>query len=160
MGGLLTDLRMQTQWERDASQIHFHSNKPQAFVRTSSSRGFESLPLGAHLAAAGNGKCSKSISYNHNHDLPASVLQERFWGTLHVGKTQTNRLFICVITIPSWIKWEASITWPTSASLNPGFLLCFFRFIFILLFPSCASLIVFLFNCNYHFSILSLSQAA
>lgn len=78
MGGLLTDLRMQTQWERDASQIHFPPNKPQAFVRTSSDRGFESFPLGAYLAAAANGKCSKSISCNDNHDLPASVLQERF----------------------------------------------------------------------------------
>lgn len=50
---------MQTQWERDASQIHFHPNKPQAFVRTSSNCGFESLPLGAYLAAAENGKVTQ-----------------------------------------------------------------------------------------------------
>lgn len=74
----MTDLGMQTQWERDASQIHFHPNKPQAFERTSSDCGFESLPLGAYLAAAENGKCSKSISCNQNRDLPTSVLQERF----------------------------------------------------------------------------------
>lgn len=77
MGGLLANLRTETQWKRDASQIHFCPKKPQAFVHASCSCTFENLPLGAYLAAAENDKCSKSISCNHNCDSPASVLQER-----------------------------------------------------------------------------------
>lgn len=78
MGGFSADLGMQTQWERDASQMHFYPNKTQVLVRTSSDCGFESLPLGAYLAATENAKCSKSILCNHNCDILASVLQEGF----------------------------------------------------------------------------------
>lgn len=77
MGGLLMNVKIETQRKRHVSQIHFCPNKHQAFVHASFNCGFESLPLGAYLAAAENDKCSKSISCNHNCDLPASVLQER-----------------------------------------------------------------------------------